>query len=224
MNILINKNEVLRYLGYKGQDYGEDIHNLIDECIEEVKSIIEPKYIYRYFNTEINDEVVNLENTSLELRGKDINKHLSNSKVCVLMIATLGNKIEQTTRLYERSNLTKALIMDACATTAIEEVCDYVEGIVKNKAKEENKNITFRYSPGYGDLDLDIQNDFIKVMDASRKIGVVASSHNLLFPRKSVTAIIGIIDNNIKVHKRNCKDCNKFETCTFRKEGDGCGI
>ena len=40
------------------------------------------------------------------------------------MAATIGNDIERKTRLYEKTNLTKALIFDACATTAIESVCD----------------------------------------------------------------------------------------------------
>ena len=45
-NISINKEEVLRYLGYKDQIIDEKITNTIDECIKEVKEIITPRVIY----------------------------------------------------------------------------------------------------------------------------------------------------------------------------------
>ena len=83
--------------------------------------------------------------------------------------------------------------------------------------------ITFRYSPGYGDLPLDIQRSFLSVLDTQKKIGLTASENNLLFPRKSVTAIIGIIDKNIKIKKRSCIECSNYENCSFRRKGENCG-
>ena len=84
-------------------------------------------------------------------------------------------------------------------------------------------NITFRYSPGYGDLPLDIQKNFLNVLDAQKKIGLTTSENFLLFPRKSVTAIIGIINKNIKIKERNCQECNNYKNCSFRRKGENCG-
>ena len=130
----INKEEVLRYLGYKGQDIDENMTNTIEECRAEIKKVIMPRVVYSYKNIKSNDDGVEVITTNLILTGKDIKEHLKNSTECVLMAVTLGNEVEKRTRLYEKINLTKALILDACATTAVEEVCDIVENSVKEKA------------------------------------------------------------------------------------------
>jgi len=219
----INKDEVLRYLGYKGQDMDESMNNTIEECREEIKKVIMPRVVYGYKNIKPSDEGVEVVATNLILRGKDIKEHLKNSTECVLMAVTLGNEVEKRTRLYEKTNLTKALILDACATTAVEEVCDIVENGVKEKASLNGMNITFRYSPGYGDLPLDVQNSFLRVLEAQKKIGLTVSENNLLFPRKSVTAIIGIVNGEIEKKRKSCKECSNYVNCSFRKEGESCG-
>ena len=219
----INKEEVLRYLGYKGQDIDENLANTIEECREEIKKIIMPRVIYTYKNIKLCNDGVEVIATNLILKGKDIKEHLKNSKECVLMAVTLGNEIEKKTRLYEKTNLTKALILDACATTAVEEVCDIVENSIKEKAILSGMNITFRYSPGYGDLPLDVQSNFLRALEAQKKIGLTVSENNLLFPRKSVTAIIGIVDGGIEKKKKSCKQCSNYENCSFKREGETCG-
>ena len=219
----INKEEVLRYLGYKGQDIDYNMNNTIEECREEIKKIIMPRVIYSYKDIKPNDDGVEVITTNLILKGKDIKEHLKNSTECVLMAVTLGNEIERKTRLYGKINLTKALILDACATTAVEEVCDIVENSIKEKAVLGGMDITFRYSPGYGDLPLDVQNNFLRALDAHKKIGLTVSENNLLFPRKSVTAIIGIVNSGIKNKRKSCKECSNYENCSFKREGETCG-
>lgn len=219
----INKHEVLRYLGHKGQSIDQKIMDIINECINEVKTIITPRAVYEYRKINILDEGVEVLETNLLLVGKDIKKHLLNSNECVLMAVTLGNDIERKTRLYEKTNLTKALILDACATTAVEEICDIVEDEVRRKAENNNMGITFRYSPGYGDLPLDIQNRFLRTLDAQKKIGLTASENDLLFPRKSVTAIIGIVEKGTEKKKKSCIECSNYANCNFRREGESCG-
>lgn len=222
-NLKIDRDEVLRYLGYHGQVINEDMMNLIDECRKEVVHIISPRFTYSYRDVEESQEGVKVEGTNLILKGNDIKKHLKNSTECALMAVTLGNEIEKKTRQYERINLTKGIILDACATTAVEEVCDMVENEIKEYAEKKNMSITFRYSPGYGDLPLDIQGSFLNILDAQKKIGLTASENHLLFPRKSVTAIIGIINKNIKIKKRSCEDCDNYKNCSFRRKGENCG-
>jgi len=219
----INKEEVLRYLGYKGQDIDENLTNTIEECREEIKKVIMPRVVYSYKNIKLSDDGVEVITTNLILKGKDIKEHLKKSTECVLMAVTLGNEVEKRTRLYEKTNLTKALILDACATTAVEEVCDIVENSVKEKAISSGMNITFRYSPGYGDLSLNVQNSFLRALDAQKKIGLTVSENNLLFPRKSVTAIIGIVNSGIEKKRKSCKECSNYENCSFRREGESCG-
>lgn len=222
-NLEIPTKEVLRYLGHKNQEIEESLIKTINETRIEARTLIKPKYVLQYYNIKKGNKEILIEGTNLVLEGNSIYKHLEKSCSCALLVATLGNDIEKKTRLYERINLTKAIILDACATTAIEEICDRIEDEVRRDAKEKNLGITFRFSPGYGDLSLNIQKDFIDVLNANKTIGVTVSEHNLLFPRKSVTAIIGITEEERDKPKSKCENCSNFENCIYRREGNGCG-
>lgn len=222
--ITIPKDEVLRYLGYKKQQIDKNLDNIINQTIEESINLINPKFTFKTFIPSIKEEGVLLEGTTLILKGKDITNHLKSSKETVIMAVTVGSEIERKIKYYEKTELTKALIMDACATTAVEEVCDRIEEYVIDSAKDRFLETTFRYSPGYGDLPLSIQRDFINTINAGREIGLTVSPQNLLMPRKSVTAIIGLIPKGTeKVKKSGCEVCKNFENCSFRKEGVTCG-
>lgn len=219
----IPKKEVLRYLGHKNQEINGNIDRLIDETIEEAKELIAPKKVVARYRITIKDTGVYLDNTNLVLTGEDIKNHLKYSKDIYIMAVTLGSVIEKKIAYYEKIDLTKAIILDSCATTAVEKFCDYIEEDIKKIAENENMGITFRYSPGYGDLPIDIQKDFLDTLNATKVIGLTVSRHNLLMPRKSVTAIIGLIPKDKELNKRTCEVCSNYENCKFRKEGVSCG-
>lgn len=221
-NISIPKNEVLRYLGYRSQSIDEALDKLIDETIEESKKLIEARYVIAKYTKEFKEELI-LKGTNLILLGNDIKEHLKDSDEVILLAATIGSKIEKTISLYQKTNLTKALILDSCATTAVEELCDLIEKDIKEEAHRVNKGITFRFSPGYGDLPLSLQKPIIDTLRADKVIGLTTSENHLLFPRKSVTAIIGIIPKDKETNNRGCEVCKNYKNCSFRREGLKCG-
>ena len=139
------------------------------------------------------------------------------------MAFTLGHKVDQLIRYYEKINMTKAIILDACSSTAIEEVADNLCDDLEKKYLIESKKLTSRFSPGYGDLDISIQREFLNILNAGKIIGLTSTLSNILIPRKSVTAIAGIINKNIEKTRRDCKNCIKFNNCIFAKGDDHCG-
>ncbi|NGX99212.1 MAG: methionine synthase [Candidatus Afipia apatlaquensis] len=221
--ININRNEVLRYLGYKKQVLDENMEKLIDECINEIYSLAKSRYVYKFFDIQREEKKILLKNSSMVLEGKDIVRHLQYSDICVLMAVSLGSAVDMKIRYYEKIDMTKALILDACASTAIEEVCDRACVDIGEKLKNENKKLTTRFSPGYGDLPINIQKKFLEVLEAFKVIGVSTSSNSILIPRKSVTAVVGAVDKNRKIEKQNCINCNKYLSCEFRKGSVNCG-
>ena len=209
----IDKKEVLRYLGYKG-NLEEKTDSLIDLCINEISLSASPKTVYAVFDTDGE----NLKNTVFTLCGNDIKNHLSGCGKCVLMAATLGAEIERKIAQTQISDMAKALVLDACATATIESVCDSL--CAKIEKEIAPLKLTSRYSPGYGDFPLKMQRDLISVLDAGRKIGLTLTPENIMIPRKSVTAVMGITDE--KRTPKTCEICNLKDTCTYRKEGTTC--
>ena len=224
-SVSVDKSEVLRYLGHNGQEIDNDLNFKINQCIKETKNEIDTKYVYQIYDIkkDLNLNTVQFENTNLILKSKDISELLRDCDKCVLMCATLGFNIEKNIRRYSYNNLTKGIIIDACATTSIEEVCDLVQDSILDKVAKEGKSLTMRYSPGYGDLDISANRDILNVLDAHRKIGVTVTNTGIMIPRKSVVALIGITNEKIGKVKRTCENCSNRFNCEYRRKADGCG-
>jgi hypothetical protein len=79
--------------------------------------------------------------------------------------------------------------------------------------------ITRRFSPGYGDLPLDIQPALLAVLDAERRIGLTCTQSLILLPRKSVTALIGLGESLPAREQKagSCEGCSLSKTCSINK-------
>ena len=56
------------------------------------------------------------------------------------------------------------------------------------------------------------------MVDAGKQIGLICSDTNMLMPQKSVTAIIGLSDNQNKCKETSkCVMCGAKNTCRFAK-------
>lgn len=210
----MDKAEVLRYLGYKNQILDDKTDYMINQCIDEIYEISDEKYLYNTFHITDREQNIILNNGLMELPGASIKKHLENSEQCILMAVTLGASLDKRIRYYEKTNLSMALILDACGTALVEELANKTGDIIGNEL--QGSCLTFRFSPGYGDLPITIQKKFLKVLHAEKKIGLTASEESILFPRKSVTAVVGIVKERNSGEK-GCKTCNKKD-CQYKKE------
>ena len=215
----INKNEVFRYLGYSNTNIDKTIESIVDTCIVEIKELSDMKYVFSIFDIEKNNPKLNLINCIIELKGNDISKHLNSSEKVAVMAVTLGIEVEGKIRYYSLTDLTTGIIFDACATALVEELCDYVQDKIKEIAIDQGYNITSRYSPGYGDLSIDIQSQILDSLNTQKLIGLSTTKTHILLPRKSVTAFIGFTkEQNKKI--RTCINCNLYNNCKYSKGGE----
>ncbi len=222
MDILIDRKEVLRYLGYRNQKIDPGTNTLIDESVTEVLGALSVFYTYRIFDLERKDGKINLLQGRVSLMGNGIHSHLEGAGKCAVMALTLGAKIDERLRLYSRTDVTRALIIDACATAAVESLAENVEEEINQIAKDEGLFLTERFSPGYSDLPITVQPEIITALDALKKIGLSVTESCLLIPQKSVTAIVGFIEKKRGNRVKECGDCSKHDDCLFRREGKKC--
>ena len=119
------------------------------------------------------------------LHGNDIKKHVENCKEIMIFAATLGLQVDGLIRSLEASDMPGAVITDSLASDMIENYCDDVF--------RGRTDLTTRFSPGYGDFPLEVQHELLRILDAKKQIGLYATAGGLLIPRKSITAIIGVM-------------------------------
>lgn len=218
----LNREEILRYLGYKDSGVTEQIQRLLERCEAETLKLIQPKYIYRRFSIQHVDEGIRVDGTTLILKGKDIAEHLRNCKEIVLLGTTAGMALDRWIRRYMISEPDVGVVLDSCGIQAVEQIADMAEKEIETKVESEGFHLTWRFSPGYGDLPLETQRDLVHVLDMPRKIGVSLSESCLMIPSKSVTAILGISDMKKDKRDNKCDFCNNRERCLFRKKGIRC--
>lgn len=214
----INRNEALIYLGYKGGEVPADIMVDILRCEKLLLETARPRVVWRQFELLADGT---LDHTEFRPEGRDVQKLLRDCRQVILFGATLGAEAETLLRRAQVQNMADAVILDACASAAVENVCDNLcEDIAQTVAP---LHLTDRFSPGYGDLPFSQQVDFCRVLDLPRRIGVTLSPGGLMIPQKSVTALMGVTDKPQPKRFRGCAYCSMFKTCTYRKDGQTCG-
>jgi cobalamin-dependent methionine synthase I len=210
----IRKSEILRYLGYrKDMEINEHTDELIDQCIDELKKVINPQFVYKRFPVKRVDDTILIEGMSIN--SKALSKNLEGCNEVYLFAATVGIGVDQMIRRVEITNMAKAAIYQATGAEMVECVCDDLNDKLKEKAKEEHLYLKPRFSPGYGDTSLELQKDFERLLKMS-EIGIHLTESLLMVPSKSVTAFIGITDHPQK-SVSGCKACDKLD-CPSRKE------
>ncbi len=235
-DIRIDKNEVLRYLGHRGQAVDENTDKMIDCCMREILKISRCRYVYRIFDVKIelnnNEPCVELTDARLRLTGNDIFRHLKDCRKCAVMAVTLGIEADNGIRIAQGTDMLKAVILDSCATELVEKVCDEVESKIKAEAALRGFDTNFRFSPGYGDLPITTQRDLLNALDAGRKIGLTLTDSSIMIPGKSVSAIIGFTEASLSSgsmsdltsnNASGCDVCSMRESCEFRRGGTACG-
>lgn len=220
----IDKYEALRYLGYKDQYIDEKMNNKIDALISEIEKTIEGKYTYKKFEIEVLDNHISLLDGDLKLFGNSIYEHLKDCESLVLMSATLGRDADILIKKKSILSGEDGLLTDALCSAYIESICDRCNEEIDKKLIEQNYKSTWRFSPGYGDLDLSINSIILDKLNAFRTIGLYASESHMLTPSKSVVAIIGCYKGDDKTKKtktncgnKSCEICNLKESCPLYK-------
>lgn len=118
----LNREEILRYLGYKDSGVTERIGQLLDRCEAETLEILQPKYIYRRFSIEKRDEGICIPGTALVLSGRDIQEHLKNCDEMFLLGATAGIELDKRIRRYMVTAPDVGVVMDSCGIQAVEQI------------------------------------------------------------------------------------------------------
>ena len=204
----INRTEAFRYLGINGAPDSATL-KLADECEKMLLAEMTPKFCWSYAEiSEYSNNSVKLSGYTLLLAGNDISAHLEGCIGVVLM------------RKMQALDMAKAVILDAMASAAIEQVCDEAEKEIAGKLKK--KHFTWRFSPGYGDFPIEVQKDFLTALNAQKVIGLCASQSGMLTPTKSVTAVIGVHEKSVQQQKHSCESCNMRDRCNYRKTGGTC--
>ncbi len=211
----IEKSELLRYLGHRGQEYSPSLDREIDIAIDRCLSLITPRCVIKKYGLDFSP--LRLKGTDVVFEGEDIARHLSGCDEVYLMGATVGFEVEKEASRLMRDDPLAAVLLDSASICAIESYCDDLCELLQAQSGDE---LTSRFSCGYGDFPLSAQRDFARLLELPKKIGVFMNEDSfMLSPQKSVTAAIGIgkRGGSPSVCTNKCYACNNA-SCAYRRE------
>ena len=245
------KKEILRYAGCRPvasakaaitedqKPEQSQLEELLEETLAEVLPKLSYKVCYIEFPLSISGKCCDF--GCMKTDSADLAKNLQGCERGILFAATIGVEIDRLIARYTHISPAKAVILQAIGAERIESLCDVFCADVVNRLvnvsssgqdkAQENGNtgrstLRPRFSPGYGDLPLDVQKDIFQVLNCSKNIGLSLNDSLLMSPSKSVTAFAGIEtisvsdlgnnerNNEEKIH--HCANCKKTD-CAYKR-------
>ncbi len=202
--------EVLRYAGAKDADEG--VMALLKDCLAEVGSKLKCMAVYGIFDVKCDGDVCDFGHFKVFSEKLAIN--LNGCEKAVVFACTVGIELDRLIAKYVRLSPSKALMLQAVGAERIEAVCDVLCALIE---KEYGIALATRFSPGYGDVSLEVQKNIFDILGCPKRIGVTLTDGMLMIPSKSVTAFAGVVKNKQKHKINKCGECEKKD-CAFRRD------
>ena len=182
----LDRREVLRYARAGEGDAATEA--LLDRVWAAAAPLLEYRAVYRVMNVDRRAEVVTV--GALSVVSRDLAALLAPCRRAVLCAATVGARLDRFLLRLSRLHPAEALMADAIGNERVEALMD----ALARELSVQGMALTRRFSPGYGDLPLSLQRDIFPLLDCERRLGLALGEQLLMSPRKSVTALIGILD------------------------------
>ena len=188
--------ESARYLGYQKVSVpDEQTEALIKTAAAELLEVIKPQAVYEQFDLSVEyDEEAGTGMVSfsdVRIPSKDLARNLRECNKVVIFASTLGAQCDQQIRRAQIKDPVKAAVLQATGAMYIEKCVDLLNEKIRTEFEGQGYKVRPRFSPGYGDVSLEVQKDFFRLLPCSR-IGLTLMDTLIMSPEKSVTAFIGI--------------------------------
>lgn len=128
------------------------------------------------------------------IKSANLAAFLKHCDYIILMAVTAGieivNEIEKAIRT---GNGASAIIIDAAASEIADAAMDELNSIIAKSILAKGRKITnSRFSPGFGDISLEVQKIFYSILQMD-KLGVKLLPSMQFVPEKTVTAFAGVL-------------------------------
>lgn len=203
-NIVIDRNRVLKFLGYSTKVPPKIILKKLDEEIDKVNNLLNIEIIAKKLDIiMVTTEFVILEDGT-KILSKYAANEFKNSNSVYLVLYTIGELIEEKIKEYTNSaEMIRAIILDKIGIVAL----DFIKEKIKESIRDEIVpfNISSELYPSQRDFSISNQQTIYNILKSNIKSINISNSYQLS-PIKSVAVIFGIGNN--KCSYTMCDRCD----------------
>ena len=185
--------EVARYLGYsRFVSPDQDVSDLLEKAASEMQAVMKAQAVFEIYDLSVvSTDSTTVSFADVTLQSQDLGRNLAGCSQVALLAATIGPQVDALIRRHSSLDPVYASILQATGAMYIEELVDLVNSEIKKIAAAQGLKTKPRYSPGYGDVPLQVQKNFFRLLPCTR-IGLTLMDTLIMAPEKSVTAFVGL--------------------------------
>lgn len=206
------RREALRYAGAREET--EEIVALLDSAWEEAEGQLSYRVCCREYPLDRDGDEWLLHFSGVH--SVSLSRHLRGCRKILLMAATVGMGMDRLILKYGKIAPARGLMMQSIGAERIEALCDVFCARMAEEMGGRGLFLTPRFSPGYGDLPLTVQQNIFQALQPENAIGLTLNSSLIMAPSKSVTAIIGCTHEKQDLPHDPCRGCG-MGNCLYRR-------
>lgn len=177
------ESEVFRYAGCA---VTEELKETFYKLWEEAKDMLTYRVCYTTVAVSVTSDTCAF--PTFAVRSQALAKNLTGCTHAVLFAATVGMELDRLIAKYSCTSPMCAILLHALGTERVEALCDaFCQSLAEDGLCPKP-----RFSPGYGDLTLDLQTEFFKLLSCEKHVGIYLGETLFMQPSKSVTAFVGL--------------------------------
>lgn len=194
--------------GYDGLD------DMITDISEKALASLCPKSTVNKFAVEWTDGGLKIKDTDIVFGGNLVARTFAGCDEIYIFAATLTLESETFLKKQQALGAVNGVVCDSVLTTMIESYCDDIDGAIAAREAARGRQATRRISCGYGDFPLACQRDILDILGAEKILGVKLNKNNMMYPNKTVTAVMGVKDATFDaVNSGGAAKINKCSSC-----------
>ena len=188
---------------------------IAEEALHESLSLLVPKVIYQEFTVEgIQHERLILQG-GRKIDSKLLVQHLAGASRVIVILATIGDELEEQVSKIWDSNMVYALALDGAGSASVEALANAACLYFEKQAAEDGLQASIPFSPGMVDWSVsDGQPQIFHLLGEAGSIVNLTPSY-IMIPRKSLTMVMGI-GADLKSSGRTCDYCTMRGTCRYQ--------
>ena len=161
-------------------------NEILDKCRKKLMESLDYKCAYIRCPVGLSQENV-CDFGFMTIKSKSLYKNLLGCSEAFVIAVTTGIAADRILVRLNAVSQAEHYMTDALSSAAVESFCDYACDKIS-----AGINCANRFSPGYGDVSIEFQKPLLTRLNAQRLLGITLNQAYLMTPVKSITAIMGI--------------------------------
>lgn len=188
---------------------------LAEKAMRESFSLLHPKVVYQEFTVEglLHDRL--LLEAGHRIESKLITQHLAAASRLIVMLATIGDELEQRVSHIWDSDMVYALALDGAGSAAVEALANAACQYFELQAAGEGLQASIPFSPGMVDWPVSDGQPQIFQLLGEAVTSVTLTPSYIMIPQKSLTMVMGL-GEDMQSSGRTCDYCSMRPTCRYQ--------